>query len=226
MMVTPSLLAWPRIQDISTDKVLFCQKAYRPFLSISLIKYKGLLLSSIYDQFFFRSHLIEYCWLSFPRTRQRLLHIKTKELERERESTYQDATRQTATFIFKQWVFCTELKRGKSRQKYVRVYVSRFNSHNNSNEKDNKWAKAVHKDAKQRIKERNKYVDADRAGWDNAVAGLQIMISCPRGGGAHTPKCSLNHHHHHHHHHPRPHHCSFHLRIVIISDGFSERGAG
>ena len=156
LIVTPSLLAWPRIQDISTDKVLFCQKAYRPFLSISLIKYKRLLfnlISSIYDQFFFRSHLIEYCWLSFPRTRQRLLHIKTKELER--ESSYQDATRQTATFIFKQWVFCTELKRGKSRQKYVRVYVSRFNSHNNSKEKDNKWAKAVHKNIIKRCKTKN-----------------------------------------------------------------------
>ena len=47
------------------------------------------------------------------------------------------------------------------------------------------------------FEETNKY-DADRAGWDNAVAGLQIMISCPRGGGAYTPKCCLNHHHYQH----------------------------
>ena len=48
------------------------------------------------------------------------------------------------------------------------------------------------------FKETNKY-DADRAGWDNAVAGLQIMISCPKGWGTHTPKCFLNHHHHRQH---------------------------
>ena len=48
------------------------------------------------------------------------------------------------------------------------------------------------------FKETNKY-DADGAGWDNAVAGLQIMISCPKGWGTHTPKCFLNHHHHRQH---------------------------
>ena len=72
------------------------------------------------------------------------------------------------------------------------------------------------------FKETNKY-DADRAGWDNAVAGLQIMISCPRGGGAYTPKCCLNHHHyqhltqnsHCHHHQAHNHIITFFIAITL-----------